>query len=162
MDTHSPPDVTEAVQVQLDPLVVTSNAPDPPAASKDAVDGVTAATTHGSPVCVITWSKPPTEMVAVRSSVVGFTSTEYSMAPDSPCPDAPCVMVTHVMEGSMFAAQTQLEPLVETVNDSVPPAYPIYAVPAEIPATAQDGSEITEMLDEFTLFRAGELLNPSS
>ena len=81
--------MTVAVHSQLEPFVETVKDPEPPAASIEAVAGSTPVTTHGSPSCVITCVKPPTEIVAIRSSVVGLRSTEYSMVPDSPWPVAP-------------------------------------------------------------------------
>ena len=81
------------------------------------------------------WTCPPAEIVAVREDASALGETEYSIDPLSPVPEDPEVIASH--EALETASQPQVVPLVESVNELLPPLAEKDAAVEEKAVTAQ-------------------------
>jgi hypothetical protein len=126
----------EADHEQPSPLVVTLTEPVPPAASNDAVAGLSV-TVQSAPPCVTTWVWPFAVIVPVRDAATVFADTVYAIVPEVPVPEAPLVMTSQ--EASDVALQLHVSPLVLTETLPVPPAESNEAV-AGLSVTVQSAA----------------------
>ena len=108
-----------ALQLQVSPFVLTETLPVPPAASNDAVAGLSVTVQSAAP-CVTTWVWPFAVIVAVRDDATVFADTVYAIVPEVPVPVAPDVITSQ--EASEVALQLHVSPLVVTLTEPVPPA----------------------------------------